>query len=588
MATAKTHKEPIDLEAMRHSLAHVLAIAVLDMFPEAKLGIGPATSDGFYYDFELPRTLIPEDLPLLEKKMRHVIKQNLKFELESVAPKEAVDRLKTAKQPYKVELAEEFAGEGKELTFYHTGDFSDLCRGGHVESTKSIGAFTLTSIAGAYWRGDETRPMLQRIYGVAFATTEELEKYLRQRDEARARDHRKLGKELDLFTFSDLVGAGLPLFTPRGTVLRDELQRSLREISLKYGMQPVAIPHIAKRELYETSGHAAKFGDELLRVESHYGEFVMKPVNCPHHTQIYASQARSYRDLPLRYMESTAQYRDEKPGEIGGLTRVRAITVDDGHIFCRVDQIKEEASSIAKIIEEFYSNLGLFGDHWVSLSVRDPKTPDAYIGDDADWQQAEQMLAELSDELKLGAKRMEGEAALYGPKLDYMFRDALGNERQLATIQIDFAMPRRFNLTYADSDGTERNPVIIHRAILGSYERFLAILIEHFAGAFPLWLAPEQVRVLPIADRHNNYAQGVVKTLRGSGIRVELDDRAESIGKKIRSAEMMKVPYMLVVGDAEEKSKQVAVRRLGEGDQGAVSLESLSEQLSKKIEEREL
>jgi threonyl-tRNA synthetase len=588
MASSKKSKNPTDLEAMRHSLAHVLAIAVVDMFPEAKLGIGPATADGFYYDFELPRTLIPEDLPLLEKKMRHVIKQGLPFECETVAPKDAVDRLKAAQQPYKVELAEEFAGDGKDLTFYHTGDFSDLCRGGHVDSTKDIGAFSLTSIAGAYWRGDEARPMLQRIYGVAFTTREELEAHLKQREEAKARDHRKLGKELDLFTFSDLVGAGLPLFTPRGTVLRDELQQSLRDIGLKYGMQPVAIPHIAKRELYETSGHIAKFGDELLRVESHYGEFVMKPVNCPHHTQIYASQARSYRDLPLRYMESTMQYRDEKPGEIGGLTRVRAITLDDGHIFCRVDQIKQEAAAIAKIIEEFYTNLGLYGDHWVSLSIRDPQKPDAYIGDETDWQQAEKMLEELSDELKLDAKRMEGEAALYGPKLDYMFRDALGNERQLATIQIDFAMPRRFNLTYTDADGSERNPVIIHRAILGSYERFLAILIEHFAGAFPLWLAPEQVRILPIADRHNAYASEVTATLREHGIRAEVDDRTESIGKKIRAAEIMKVPYMLIVGDAEVASSEVAVRQFGRGDQGSAKLATLTKQLSQKIESREL
>lgn len=578
--------KPADLEAMRHSLSHVLAMAVLDMFPEAKLGIGPAIENGFYYDFELPRTLIPEDLPILEAKMRDIIAQDLKFEGEKAAPKEAVDALKKAKQPYKVELAEEFAAEKKPITFYRTGAFVDLCRGGHVPSTKDIGAFKLTSIAGAYWRGDEKQPMLQRIYGIAFSTEKELRQHFARVEEAKKRDHRKLGQELDLFTFSELVGAGLPLFTPKGTVLRTELQNSLLEISQKYDMQPVTIPHIAKIDLYEKSGHADKFSDELLKVQSRYGEFVMKPVNCPHHTQIYASKSRSYRDLPLRYMESTMQYRDEKPGEIGGLTRVRAITVDDGHIFCRVDQIKEEATRIAKIIEEFYTNLGMFGNHWVSLSVRDPKTPGAYIGDDKDWKTAEKMLEEVSDELKLGAKRMEGEAALYGPKLDYMFKDALGNERQLATIQLDFAMPPRFGLTYADSDGNEKAPVIIHRAILGSYERFMAILIEHFAGAFPLWLSPVQVKVLPIADRHNPYAEDVAAQLRNAGLRTETDDRAESVGKKIREAETQKTPYMLVLGDKEVESASVAVRSYHQGDLGAKKLPGLIKALQKEVAEK--
>jgi threonyl-tRNA synthetase len=585
---ADTKRKPADIEAMRHSLSHVLAMAVLEMFPEAKLGIGPATDDGFYYDFDLPRTLIPEDLPILEQKMRKILKRNLKFEGKEVAPKEAVDALKRAGQPYKVELAEELAQAKQPITFYASGSFSDLCKGGHVNSTANIGPFKLTRIAGAYWRGDEKRPQLQRVYGVAFATQPELDVYLEQQEAAKERDHRRLGKRLDLFTFSDLVGSGLPLFTPRGTVLRTELQNSLLGISRKYGMQPVTIPHIAKLDLYEKSGHAEKFGDELLKVESKYGDFVMKPVNCPHHTQIYASQSRSYRDLPLRYMESTMQYRDEKPGEIGGLTRVRAITVDDGHIFCRVDQIKEEAANIAKVIEEFYRGLGLFGDHWVSLSVRDPKTPDAYIGERKDWDAAEKMLQELSGELKLGAKRMEGEAALYGPKLDYMFKDALGNERQLATIQIDFAMPPRFSLTYVDEKGKEQPPVIIHRAILGSYERFLAILIEHFAGAFPLWLAPEQVRVLSISGKQAAYARSVATELREAGLRVEVDDDAETIGKKIRNAETMKVPYMLVVGDKEKQAGSVSVRSYHEGDLGTKQPSALAKQLAKEVADRAL
>lgn len=585
---ARTRQTPENLDAMRHSLAHVLAMAVLDMFPEAKLGIGPAIENGFYYDFELPRTLIPEDLPILEKKMKHIVKQNLGFERTELKPKDAIDALKEAGQPYKVELAEEFAQSKEPITFYQTGDFTDLCRGGHVTSTKNIGPFKLTRIAGAYWKGDETRPQLQRIYGVAFANQKGLDDYLAAQEAAKLRDHRKLGKELDLFTFSDLVGAGLPLFTPRGTIIRTELQNSMMEISQKYGMQPVTIPHIAKLDLYKKSGHADKFGDELLKVQSHYGEFVMKPVNCPHHTQIYASQTRSYRDLPLRYMESTMQYRDEKPGEIGGLTRVRAITVDDGHIFCRVDQIKEEVSNIAKVIKEFYTNLGMYGNHWVSLSVRDPQTPKAYIGEKRDWNTAEKMLQELSDELGLDAKRMEGEAALYGPKLDYMFTDALGNERQLATIQIDFAMPPRFGLTYVDEQGTEQPPVIIHRAILGSYERFLAILIEHFGGAFPLWLAPEQVRVLPITDRNITYAQKVAKELSEAGLRVEIDDRPESIGKKIRAAEVEKIPYALIIGDKEQKAKAVAVRSREQGDQGAKKLPAVLKTLVAEAESRAL
>jgi threonyl-tRNA synthetase len=581
-------QEPADLAAMRHSLSHVLAMAVLDMFPEAKLGIGPATDDGFYYDFDLPRTLIPEDLPILEQKMRKIAKRGLTFDGKEVAPKEAVDTLKGAGQPYKVELAEEFAQAKEPITFYRSGDFTDLCKGGHVKSTKDTGAFKLTRIAGAYWRGDETRPQLQRVYGVAFATQAELDAYLERQEKAKQRDHRKLGKELDLFTFSELVGSGLPLFTPRGTVLRTALQDSLLEISKKYGMQPVTIPHIAKLDLYEKSGHAEKFSAELLKVQSKYGEFVMKPVNCPHHTQIYASRPRSYRDLPLRYMESTMQYRDEKPGEIGGLTRVRAITVDDGHVFCRVDQIKAEATNIAKVIEEFYGNLGMFGDHWVSLSVRDPGTPDAYIGDAKDWDAAEVMLQELSEELKLDAKRMEGEAALYGPKLDYMFKDALGNERQLATIQIDFAMPPRFGLTYVGQDGLEKPPVIIHRAILGSYERFLAILIEHFAGAFPLWLAPEQVRVLPISGKQAAYAHSVAEELRAAGLRVEVDDEAETIGKKIRNAETMKIPYMLVVGDKEKQAGTAAVRSYHRGDLGAKKAATVAKALAKEAVDRSL
>ncbi len=569
------------LHNMRHTLAHLLAAAVRDLYPGAKNAIGPSIEHGFYQDFDLGgHKISDDDLPKIEQKMRELLKQWTAFERREVTSEEAKEEF--AWNEYKTELIDEFAGEGKSLTFYTVGGFVDLCRGGHLERPAQelpAAGFTLDRVAGAYWRGDEKNPMLTRIYGLAFASKQELDAYRERMEAAKQRDHRKLGKELDLFTFSPLVGAGLPLWTPKGTVLRTKLQEALSVISQKYDMLPVTIPHIAKRALYKTSGHAEKFGDELIEVVSHYDTFVMKPVNCPHHIQIYKSKPHNYRNLPLRYMESTMQYRDEKPGEIGGLTRVRSITVDDGHIFCRVDQIKEESKRIAHIIEEFYTGLGLFGNHWVSLSVRDPKTPEKYIGLPEDWDSAERMLQEISDELGLEAKRREGEAALYGPKLDYIFKDSLGREWQLATIQIDFAMPKRFELSYTDTNGEERVPVILHRAILGSYERFLAILIEHFAGKFPLWLSPVQVKILPIADRHTEYAADVAKQLKSAGYRIELDDRQESVGKKIRNAQLEHVPYMLVVGDKEIEAKQVAVRSRDEGDLGVESVEQFIERL---------
>ncbi len=577
------------LENKRHSAAHLLAMAVLKQYPDAKLGIGPTIENGFYYDFDLAHPITPEDLPVLEKTMRELIKNNLGFERSELGVAEATKFFE--QQPYKVEIISDLEKEGETVvSLYKTGDFIDLCRGGHVESTHEInpGALRLTRVSGAYWRGDENRPMLQRVYGLLFDTQEELETHLARIEEAEKRDHRRLGKELDLFTFSDLVGAGLPLWTPKGTIIRTELQNALTEISRRYNMLPVTIPHIAKIDLYERSGHALKFKEELFRVVSHYGtEFVMKPVNCPHHTQIYASRSRSYRDLPLRYMESTMQYRDEKPGEIGGLTRVRSISVDDGHIFCRVDQIEDEAKAIANIIKEFYSALGMYGNHWVSLSVRDPQALDKYIGDNADWEQAEQMLQKVSSDLGLEAQRMEGEAAIYGPKLDFMFKDSLGNERQLSTIQIDFAMPKRFELTYTDKDGTAKNPVMIHRAILGSYERFIAILIEHFAGAFPLWLSPIQVQVIPVSDKFNNYAlDNIVGPLSEAGLRVELNDANESVGKKIRYAVTQKIPYQFIVGEKEIESQQISVRSRDKGDLGSLTLSAIIEQLKQEIAER--
>lgn len=575
------------LARRRHSLAHLLAMAVLKKDPKAKLAIGPFIENGFYYDFEFSAyTPSPEDFPDLEKLMRDFIAQNLTFKKKEITEAEARELFKD--QPYKLELIDEIIKNNEPLTVYQSGDFVDLCEGSHVENTKEIdpNAFTLSRTAGAYWRGDEKNTMLTRIYGLAFNTKEELDAYIQKQEEMKERDHRKIGKEMGLWVFSDLVGAGLPLYTPKGTALRTALNERLLEISKHYGALPVTIPHMAKRKLYEISGHAEKFGDELMEVKSRHDEFVLKPVNCPHHTQIYASEPRSYRDLPLHYMESTAQHRDEKPGEIGGLTRTRSFTVDDGHIFCRIDQVEEEAGKIAGIIEEFYASLGMWGSHWVSLSVRDPKAPEKYIGDEEGWREAEQMLQKVSDDRGLNAKRMEGEAALYGPKLDFMFTDALGRERQLATIQIDFAMPKRFGLEYTDSDGSKKTPVMIHRAILGSYERFMAILIEHFAGAFPLWLSPVQIKVLPIGEAHREYAERVFAKLKQAGIRVELDESDETLGKKIRQAKTEKVPYFLVIGDKEKENRTVTLESRDHGTIGAMTAQDTLARLKEEIDTR--
>jgi threonyl-tRNA synthetase len=557
-------KSTYPLETLRHSTAHILATAIMELYPNTKLGTGPAIENGFYYDFLFEKPLSLDDLEKVEEKMREIIKANHPFEKAIISIDTAIEKFGSLGQLYKVELLEGLKDEGEEeVSIYHSGPFVDLCRGPHIDSTGEIpiDALKLDRVAGVYWKNDEKRDQLQRIYGLLFEDKKTLKNYLQKREEAKKRDHRVLGKELDLFSFSDMVGSGLPLWSPKGTTLRTELQNRLTQISKKYDMLPVTIPHIGKRKLYETSGHAQKFGDELITVQSHYDTFCLKPVNCPHHTQIYASRPRSYRDLPLRYMESTMQYRDEKPGEIGGLTRVRSITCDDGHIFCRIDQIEEEAKKLAKIIEEFYSSLGLFGNHWVSLSVRDPKTPDAYVGEPSDWDEAESILEKISDDLKLHAKRVEGEAAIYGPKLDYMFKDSLGRQWQLATIQIDFAMPKRFHLTYTGEEGNKETPIMIHRAILGSYERFLAILIEHYGGAFPLWLSPVQIAVLPVSEKFLDYAKEVVQKLKSNDIRTELSAQDESLGKRIREAEKQKTPLIAVVGEREVKGKTLSIRQ---------------------------
>ncbi len=578
----------INLEKMRHSCSHLLAAAVQALYPKVLFGIGPAIEDGFYYDFDFPAKISEEDLPKIEEKMRQLVKKNLPFQKKEVKIAEALEVMKKLGQTYKIELIRGLKKEGKKkVIFYKLGDFIDLCEGPHLKSTQEIGHFKLLSIAGAYWRGSEKNPMLTRIYGTCFANKADLEKYLIRQEEAKRNDHRKIGKKLDLFTFSNLVGPGLPLYTEKGTIIINELYRALLDISKKYGVREVRIPHMAKIDLYKISGHAEKFKGELFTVKSHYDiEFILKPVNCPHHTQIYASRPRSYRDLPIRYIESTAQFRDEKPGEIGGLARTRSFVVDDGHTFCTVDQIKQEAMNTCKIIEKFYKGVGLWGNQWISLSVRDPKTPEKYIGEELDWKRAEKMIQEISKELNLKGKVMVGEAALYGPKIDYMSKDALGNDQQLGTVQIDFAMPKRFGLTYTDKNGKEKTPVMLHRAILGSYERFIAFLLEHFNGALPVWLSPVQAVVIPITDKHNQYAQKIYETLIKAGIRVELNDRSDTTSAKVRNAEIERIPYMLIVGDKEIMAKKVNVRTRGEKVLGSMSLAFFLKRIVEDIDKK--
>jgi len=579
-----------NIGTLRHSTAHVLATAVLEMFPEAKFGIGPFTEDGFYYDFDLPRTLIPEDLEILEEKMKKIIKENYPFEKAETKISDALKNFKELDQNYKIELINDLRDEKEiKVSIYKTNGFIDLCKGPHVESTRKINsqAFKLTRISGAYWKSDENNKQLQRIYGVVFNDKKELKEYLKQQEEAKKRDHRKLGRELDLFCFSDLVGSGLPLYTPRGTIIKDELQKHIEEVCRKYGFQKVSAPSLAKLELFKISGHAKKFSDELFHVTSEKKhDFVLKPVQCPHQTQIYASKTRSYKDLPIRYMESDKQYRAEKTGEVGGLSRVYAITVEDGHSFCTVNQVKDEIKNMINIIKDFYGALGLWGNHWVSLSVRDYAHPEKYIGEKEDWDQCEKILEEISSELKLDAKRCEGEAALYGPKLDFMFKDAMGREIQIPTVQLDFATPQRFELEYVNEKGKKETPVLVHRAILGSYERFMALLIEHFAGAFPTWLSPVQVSIVPVSEKFKKYAQEVSDELTKGEIRVNINDKDESLGKRIHEEEKQKIPYILVVGEKEMKNNSVNIRTRGKKEQKIIKTESFIKDIIKEIAEK--
>jgi threonyl-tRNA synthetase len=585
-----------EIEKIRHSLAHLLAAAVLKKFPKAKLGIGPTIENGFYYDFLLPRTLTPADLVEFEKTMRDLISQNLPFSGKEITAAEA-RKLFSAKggsasggkdQPFKLDLIKELTKERRPLSVYYTGQvFFDLCGGGHIKNTKEINpdAFKLNKIAGAYWRGDEKNPQLQRIYGIAFETEKELEDYLRLLEEAEKRNHKKLGLALDLFTFSDLVGSGLPLWTPKGTLVRNLLDDFVWQLRKERGYEQVDIPHIAKKELYEKSGHWEKFKDDLFKITTRERHtFAMKPMNCPHHIQIFARRPWSYRDMPQRYANTTKVYRDEQTGELAGLVRVRAITQDDAHVFCRESQIKEEFSKIWDIVQEFY---GAFGFALrVRLSLRDSKRPEKYLGTAAQWKKAEDTLREIAKSKKTETFAAVGEANFYGPKLDFMAKDSLGREWQVATIQLDMNMPERFELACTNEKGEQERVAMIHAAIMGSIERFLAIVIEHFAGAFPLWLSPVQAEVINVGSAQRKYAAEVYEKLRMAGLRVNLSDENLTIGKRIRGAELMKIPYILVVGEKEEKNGTVNIRHYRRGQEGEIKIEKLIERTTQEIKNK--
>lgn len=574
--------EQDNLHAMRHSLAHIMATAVTSIWPDAKLGVGPVVENGFYYDIDLgDQKISEEDFSRIEGAMKQLVAEDQPFQRSEKSIDEAIAWAQAAKQPYKEELLNDLKRAGttvaKDLdsdelglptdgssqvatvSFYTNGSFTDLCRGPHVESTGKVGAFKLMRIAGAYWRGKETNPQMQRLYGVAFETADELDNYLKLLEEAKLRDHRKLGKELDLFTISDLVGPGLPLFTPRGTVLRNELIKFSEELQIAGGYQEVWAPHMTRVDLYKTSGHYDKYPErfDVSSVESS-DEFMMKPMNCPHVTQIYASRPRSYKDLPLRYMETTTMYRDEKSGELHGLSRVRALTQDDSHAFVRHDQIELEMQSIVAMVKQMYMTLELELD--VELSFRDDT--DKYFGDPQVWDEAERILEKVAKDEQLNYKIERGEAAFYGPKIDIYISDALNRRWQCATIQLDFVQPERFGLEYTDADGSAKRPAMVHKAILGSIERFLSVYIEHTAGRFPIWLSPEQVRVITVNQTEPVvvFAENIAAMARERGVRLHIDNSSESVGKKIRNAEVAKVPYTLVIGEKEVQSGQVIPR----------------------------
>ncbi|MDX1765784.1 MAG: threonine--tRNA ligase [Candidatus Saccharimonadales bacterium] len=598
-------KQDEELYAMRHSLAHIMATAIKELWPETKFGVGPVVENGFYYDVDAPVQISDEDFPKIEAKMVKIIEADQAFEKSDMKIDDALKWAKETKQPYKEELLNDLKREGttsakdidaKELglagdgsgvdsvSFFTNGDFTDLCRGPHVESTAQVGSFKLLKVAGAYWRGDEKKPQMQRIYGAGFKNGEDLTRHLEMIEEARLRDHRRLGKEMDLFAFSDMIGSGLPVFTPKGTWLHKLLGDYSQQLREKFGFERVWSPHITKPELYKASGHWDKFGDELFQVASQETDdtFAMKPMNCPHHTRIYDSQPRSYKELPIKYMENTTDYRDEKSGELHGLSRLRAFTQDDCHVFCREDQIEQSATELVQAAQELYKTLDM--DLRIELSFRDDS--DAYLGDSKLWDKAQTQLEQVAKKNKLNYEIIDGEAAFYGPKIDFRVVDGLGRDWQVATVQIDFVQPspERFNLQYIDEDGMKKTPVMIHSALLGSIERFLSVYIEHTGGHFPFWLAPEQVRILTVNDSVMSYVDDIevvlkdtvlMKPLKYNEVRHSLDSRNESLGKKIREAEVAKVPVILIVGPRDVEAGQVSVRT--KAGETKVKLDQLSD-----------
>jgi len=590
------------LNIKRHSMAHILAGAILEMFPEAQLGIGPATEDGFYYDFKLPRTLIPEDLEILEEKMKKIIKGNYEFQMKEMNVDDAKEHFEKAKQPLKVELIKKLKEEGeKKVSIYKSGNLVDLCKGPHLNSTGEINpqSFKLTKISGAYWLGDENNEQLQRIYGVVFNDKKELKQYLFQQEEAKKRDHRKLGKELELFTIDQNVGSGLPLWKPKGAIILNTLKRWFEDEQLKRDYQPVITPHIGKKTLWETSGHWGFYNDSMFppmelgqtledyqdnRPAKESETYLLKPMNCPFHVSIYNDDKHSYRDLPIKYYEFGTVYRYEKKGELGGLTRVRGFTQDDAHIICTKEQLVKEMEEIIDFVEFVLQKT--FGFELKVFASFRAKKSDKYLGSNENWEVAEKTIIKVLQDKKIDFVSEEGEAAFYGPKIDFKVKDAIGRYWQLSTIQFDFNLPERFKMSYTDDQGQFQAPFIIHRALLGSLERFMGVLIEHYAGAFPVWLAPVQVGILPVSEKFDDYALKIQKVLKEAGLRTELHNQDEGLGKRIALATKQKIPYLLILGDKEEQEKTVTVRQRGVKEQKTVGVEEFLEIVREVVEDK--
>jgi threonyl-tRNA synthetase len=574
--------------AFWHSSAHLMAEAIEALYPGTRFGIGPTIENGFYYDIDLPegQVIAEKDLPVIEKKMLELARQKNAIVRRPVSKAEALEMFETKGDPYKIELISEL--EDGTITLYHQGNFTDLCRGPHLPDTSPIKAIKLLNVAGAYWRGDEKNKMLTRIYGITFPKAKMLDEYLVLLEEARKRDHRKIGKEMDLFTFSQEVGMGLPLWMPKGAQLRDQLETFLRKVQKQFGYEQVITPHIGNVNLYKTSGHYEKYGKDSFQVihtPQEGEEYLLKPMNCPHHCEIFKARPRSYKDLPLRFAEFGTVYRYEQSGELHGLTRVRGFTQDDAHIFCTPDQLKDEFKKVIDIIFIIFKALE-FNDYTAQISLRDPRNTQKYIGSDENWEKAEKAIIEAAAEKGLRTVTETGEAAFYGPKLDFMIKDAVGRSWQLGTIQVDYNLPERFELEYTGADNQKHRPIMIHRAPFGSMERFVAVLIEHTAGKFPLWLTPEQVVVLPISEKYNDYARKVSNILNISDIRSVVDDRNEKIGRKIRDNELKRIPYLLIVGEKEADEESVAVRRQGQGDKGTMAIDEFARFINNEVQEQ--